>query len=151
MWCIQIWAVVLRNQRFSVVALERVGCQFPSIPSFSYHLLLFIVISHSSSLQPSSLHLSICPRSPVMAGSGSDGRGVLWERLSGGWLSCPPARIVFHWRGKSIMPHGEENTGAFLLAKASTLKTLVPVFRQLTIYRAPLAQARRPLIARQCL
>lgn len=52
------------------------------------------------------------------------------------------------------MPHGEENTGAFLLAKASTdqtQNTLFPVFRQLTIYRAPLAQARRPLIARQCL
>lgn len=52
------------------------------------------------------------------------------------------------------MPHGEENTGAFLLAKASTdqtQNTLFPVFRQLTIYRAALAQARRPLIARQCL
>lgn len=52
------------------------------------------------------------------------------------------------------MPHGEENTGAFLLAKASTDQTQnihCPVFPQLTMYRAPLAQACRPLIARQCL
>lgn len=134
---------------------QRERCQFPIFFLFVIATFLFIIPLHSSSLQPSFLRPSIIPISPVMAGSDScKGRGVLWERLSGGCQEGLPAGIVFHWRGESIMPHGEENTGAFLLAKASrdkTQNTLFPVFHQLTIYRAPLAQARRPLIARQCL
>jgi len=110
-----------------------------SLP-FPYHLLLSIVLSHSSSLEPSSLHpFLLCQNLQRWPGLALTDEGVLWERLSGG--------IVFHWWGESIMPHGEENTGAFLLAGASadqTQNTLFPVFRQLTLYRASLAQARRP-------
>lgn len=107
---------------------------------------LFLTICSYSVFFSSSLQPSICPISPVMARFGFDrgGRGVVGKALG----------RVFHWRGESIMPHGEENTGAFLLAKASTDQTQnihCPVFLQLTMCRAPLAQACRPLIARQCL
>lgn len=114
---------------------------FPLSLPFSYHLLLLSVVSHRSSLPP-----SICPISPVMARFGFDtrGRGVVGKAL----------RMVFHWRGESIMPHREENTGAFLSDKASadqTQNTLCPVCLQPTMYHAPLAQECRALIARQCL
>lgn len=94
----------------------------PSLP-FSYHLLPLSVLPHSPSLPP-----SICPISPVMARFGLDtrGRAVVGKAL----------RMVFHWRGESIMSHRQENTGAFLLDKApadQTQNTLCPVCLQPTV------------------
>lgn len=148
MWCSQIWAVVVGNQRFSIVSWTEKDANFPLsllffLPSAAIHCSSTFLLSSTSSLHP----FPSVPDLQRWPGPGSEGRWVLWERLSGGWR-------VGHWRGESIMPHGGENTGAFLLARASAdqaRNTLFPVFRQLTIYRARLAQARRPLIACQCL
>lgn len=62
------------------------------------------MLSHSSYLQPSSHHSSICPRSPLTAKSGYDRGGCIVGRLLGGWQICLPAGVVFHWRRESIMP-----------------------------------------------
>lgn len=101
---IWIWAAVVRNQRLSVVMLEKRDTNFPlSFPCYC-HLLLVSVLSHSPFRHP-----SICPISPAMARfdlERREGAGVVGKALG----------IVFHWRGESIMPHGEENTVAFLLA-----------------------------------
>lgn len=103
---------------------------------FSYHLLLLCSFT--------SLHLShISSDSLVWLWQG--GVGVIVGKALG---------VAFHCRGESITPHGEENTRAFLLAKASSGQTqniFRPACLQLTVFRGSLAQARRPLIACQCL
>lgn len=110
-------------------------------PSLFLPICSYSLFFHIPPLRP-----SICPISPAMARFGFEtrGRGVVGNSL----------RMVFHWRGESIMPHREENTGAFLLDKASagpTQNTLCPGCLQPTMYHAPLAQECRALIARQCL
>lgn len=103
---------------------ERGNAGFPPYLPFSYHLLL---LCSFTSLLSSALHLSHIS---------SDGLVWLWQG-GVGIVVGKALGIAFHWRGESIMPHGEENTGAFLLAKASTDQTqniFCPVFLQLTIF-----------------
>lgn len=60
---------------------------------------------------------------------------------------------MFHWRGESIMPHGEENTRAFLLASLCRLNPKHTPSSLSSADNLPysLGQARRTLIACQCL
>lgn len=59
--------------------------------------------------------------------------------------------IVFHWRGECITPHGEENTGSFLLAEASKDQAQNPFFPKLKMCAVHLAQTYRAWIACQWL
>ena len=99
-WC----NIVVRNLQISPETE-----MFPQSFLLSHHLLVFIVLTHSSSPQLLSHHLSICPRSPVIAESGS-GRGWGFVRKALRWLAVLPAsrnsvslarRIHYvPWRGK---------------------------------------------------
>lgn len=135
----------LRNKQFvkHFFKTETEMAYFPQV-LFFLHLLLFL---HFFLIQLLSHHPYICPSIALK------GNGVLWEKLSGGWWFSLPAGIEFHWRGESIMLHGEENTGAFLLARASTdqtQNTVFPFFCQLTVCSAPLEQASSLLIVCHC-
>lgn len=112
------WALVFRDQQLSIVILEKEDCQFPFCP--------FPFFSPSAPAQlsltfliPSTFHLSCFS---------SDAPVTLWHRRQG---CCGKGfRNSVRWRGESITPHEEENTGAFLLDKAAadtTKNILCPV------------------------
>lgn len=116
-----IW-VVVRIYQNAVNILWRAT----SFPGPSVFLTICLAFFHIPLL--SSLHLSvICSDGPP------------WQR---GWGVCVMGKafgIVFHWRGECITPHGEENTGAFLLAEASKDQAQNPVFPKLKICTVHLA------------
>lgn len=117
----QMWAVVHKEISNSLSLLSKKegrNAKFSQCLLLSHHLLIFIVLSHSSYLQPSSHHSSICPRSLVTAKSGFDRGGCIVGRLLGGWRICLPAGVMFHWRRESIMPPWRRKHRSFPVGKS---------------------------------